>query len=451
MTSVADPSVAAADMEQLFVAAQAPLAFHRRRLRFDLARTVFSSAGIDAGSMLLLRYLQDLPLAGGERVLDIGCGHGTLGLVLQALDDDRRIVSVDRDALALRYTRRNLALNELDPDAHLVGGSLGFDDVDRLQVDGGPAGGDDPEPFDLIVSNIPGKAGEPFIADVLAEATRRAHEGTVIGVVVVKPLGPFVAATIQRLGLEVLTAKGNKQYDVTIAIPPAGHAPAGHPEAAPPSGSAASNGASAGRPGGFERGVYDRLRRSFTSGTLAWTANTVTGLTEFDSLAHSTKMLRTALQGVPAGPSIVIEPGQGHRAVVAALAGYPPAVVLSRDLLALRATERMLQANGTDRPALVHDITVEAATAALSGPAPVVLLNAPDKVHGPWYVEQVKRTLAGFAAAGLDRPADLVLTGRAGLLGRLEVDVLKRQRGHVAHKRSERGFRVVRFRVPPAL
>ena len=118
-------------MAELFEANRVPFAFHGTRLQFQLAKTLFSSAGIDAGSALLLRHLQAAGLPAGGVVLDMGCGSGVLGIVLAALDPSRRVVLVDRDALACATTTRNLELNDLPVTHHAVKGSLGYDDLDR--------------------------------------------------------------------------------------------------------------------------------------------------------------------------------------------------------------------------------------------------------------------------------------------------------------------------------
>lgn len=401
-------------VDDLFLAGETTFAFHRARLRFELAHSLFSSAGVDAGSALLLRYLQALPPAGGERVLDIGCGHGVLGIVLQALDAGRRIVSVDRDALACRYTMRNIALNELPAKNHRVVGSLGFDCVG------------DEGPFGLVVCNVPGKAGRPFIDHVVEQAQATSQPGAAIGLVVVAPLAEQVLTALDRSRFEVVLTKGNRTHQVVIAE----------------LGSQPERAVSA---DGFGAGVYDRQRSSFASGSVSWETTTVTGLGEFDTLSYPTRLLRSALGGLSAGPSVVVNPGQGHRAVIAALAGYSPNVVLGRDLLALLATERNLIAAGQSAPELIHDVTIDALMD--DNDARLILAHADDKVHGPWFVDQVERCLDRFDRGVMAGPRDLVLTGRAGLLGRLEAEQLRRRRGHVAYKESRRGWRALRFRV----
>jgi hypothetical protein len=194
----------------------------------------------------------------------------------------------------------------------------------------------------------------------------------------------------------------------------------------------------------FELGLYDRGVKDFSHRSLRWKARSVHGLDEFDSLSYPTQLLRGALQGVAAGPAVVVNPGQGHRAVIAGLSGYPPSVLLSRDLLALRAAGRCLSDAGLPPPRLVHDITVRA---ALADGHTVVIINAEDKVHGPWFIDQVSRTLDHLERTGGREHRDLILTGRSGLLGRLEADVLRKRRGHVAYKQSRRGFRSLRYRV----
>ena len=425
------PDETPAGAEEHFFLRTVDFAFHRQRLSFELARTVFASAGIDPGSALLLRHLQAVGLDGGERVLDLGAGHGTVGIVLAALDERRAVTFVDRDALACAFTERNLRRNGLLDDddratRYLVRGSLGYAAV-----------ADDP-PFDLIVSNIPGKAGEAVITHLVEGSADVARPGAMVGFVVVEPLAPLLERLLVPPRFEPVVLTGNKTHVVGIGRV------ASQPDATPsstsmPTAPAPSTGHE------LDGGLYDRTTQRFSSGQLQWSATTVTGLDEFDTLAQSTRLLRTALQGVRSTPSVVTNPGQGHRAVIAALAGYGPAAIVGRDLLALAATERSLAANGFDDDrALVHGIAVPD---AWFDRVPLVLLHADDKTHGPWFTSEVVRYLDHVEASSGRSVRDLVLTGRSGLLGRLEADVLRRRPGHIAYKKSVKGHRVVRYRT----
>jgi release factor glutamine methyltransferase len=74
----------------------------------------------------------------GQRVLDLGCGSGVLGLV--ACGYARQVIGVDTNPLAVANARRNAALNRIE-NARFVLGS-GFQPVLRRR-------------FDLIVCNPP--------------------------------------------------------------------------------------------------------------------------------------------------------------------------------------------------------------------------------------------------------------------------------------------------------
>lgn len=439
------------EVEDLFLGRTVDFSFHKTTTTFDLARSVFSSASVDAGSQLLLRHLQAVLTEDHLRILDLGCGHGTLGIVLQALDRRRQVTFVDRDALACGYTARNLERNGVDLATAPVLGGLG---------PGVAVESDDGRPFDLVVCNLPGKAGEAAIRH-LAVASARAAAGGLVGFVIVAPLAELLDETVAATGIDVVLDRSNRAHRVVI-----GRAPV---EAAAMPGSAGSGGGSIAD--GFDAGVFDRTTTVFDSPAGRWEATTVHGIDEFDSLAQGTRMLRTALQGLRSTPSLIVNPGQGHRAVVAARAGYGPQRLLSRDLLALRASERLLRsalpdcagdgpaddaASGQEREAagsvgidLVHGIGID--EAALDGVG-VTILHGEAKVHPPWLAGQVQRWLtliAGGAGVGTTGGAtsSLVLSGRPSVLGRIEADVLGRGPGRIVHKRTVKGHRVLRYDV----
>ncbi len=88
---------------------------------------------------------------GGERVLDVGCGSGVLGLCALRLGASR-VVAVDIKADAVEATRRNAALNGME---------------ERLAVTLAPVG-EIEETFDIVVANI-GRAAVVGLAPELID------------------------------------------------------------------------------------------------------------------------------------------------------------------------------------------------------------------------------------------------------------------------------------------
>ena len=226
----------------------------------------------------------------------------------------------DRDALAVEYASRNALLNGID-DA-LAYPSLGFDDIQDWD-------------FDLVVANIPGKAGEQVIASWLRDAPLYLREDGQVGVVVVSPLEGFVSEVVEGLpGAEVVVRERRARH--TVFLYRTGRA---EEEAAAPVGS-------------FGRGDYDRVQTAFSHGHIDYQMNTVFGLPEFDSLSYRTQLLGAVLQGLDlqAGcRALVLNPGQGHVPVILSNALTPASIdMLDRDLLALRCSARNLVLNGYD-------------------------------------------------------------------------------------------------------
>ncbi len=119
--------------------------FNGQKFSFAIANTLFSTFGLDHGTDILIRAIT---ASNPKTILDIGCGYGPLGIILAKLHPQAKVVMVDRDLLAIRYTTHNLARNHITNAIAL--GSLGVEAVQG-------------EKFDLIVSNIPAKIGDAAI------------------------------------------------------------------------------------------------------------------------------------------------------------------------------------------------------------------------------------------------------------------------------------------------
>ncbi|MDI9442508.1 MAG: class I SAM-dependent methyltransferase [Firmicutes bacterium] len=97
-------------------------------LRFKTEDGVFSPSGIDKGTLAMLSQVVFSP---GDRVLDLGCGYGVVGILAAKLIGSEQVVMLDRDPLAVRLARENAALNGV-PEV-LVVQSNGFSELEESE------------------------------------------------------------------------------------------------------------------------------------------------------------------------------------------------------------------------------------------------------------------------------------------------------------------------------
>src|SRR4030042_932309 len=146
--------------------------FWKQELQFRMSRQLFSSHAIDTGTRFLLRTIVEAGYPPFQRILDVGCGYGPLGLTLKRLYHASLVHLFDRDALAVEYSHQNAALNGLT-DVEIYG-SLGSGDVTSND-------------FDLIAANIPDHAGETVITYLLREVRYYLAPGGLLPIAGVSP------------------------------------------------------------------------------------------------------------------------------------------------------------------------------------------------------------------------------------------------------------------------
>lgn len=284
-------------------------------LRFRVAQDLFSSFQVDTGTRFLLRTVA-LKSHSFQKILDIGCGYGPIGLTLKKLSPDSEVHLVDRDALAGEYSRQNAELNQLD--GIKAYGSLGYDDVTDTD-------------FDLIIANIPGKAGETVITHLLRDASYFLKPDGTVAIVVVSPLESIVQ--------EIRNSTPN--INIISHQNRSGHAVFHY---------RFTSGVEGAYVKAFDRGVYDRKKADFHFRNIRYNMQTAYGLPEFDSLHYQTGLLLEGLEGISgadAKRAIVFNPGQGHVPVVLWKLLKPEKLILTdRDLLALRYSAKNLALNG---------------------------------------------------------------------------------------------------------
>jgi 16S rRNA (guanine1207-N2)-methyltransferase len=299
------------------------------RLKLRVAQDLFSSHEVDVGTRLLLRTLAVPEHETRRLILDLGCGYGPIGLGLRAIGDGRVVHMVDRDALAVEYSRANAAANRLD-DVEVYG-SLGYADV---RTSG----------FDLLVSNIPAKAGGPVIEHLLLAGAGLLAPDGLVAIVVIAPLQADVAAILE----------GSSEVDIVFRRATASYAVFHYRFR----GQAASAGASEVRTQSLE--LYQRQQVWLSHRGIRLRLRTAYGLPEFDTLSFTTQLVADAilrLRGQGARTALFLHPGQGFLPSMLWDVMKPDEIrLVDRDLLALRFSHVNLLANGCppDRMHLHH-------------------------------------------------------------------------------------------------
>jgi 16S rRNA (guanine1207-N2)-methyltransferase len=96
--------------------------FDGLELTFETAPQLFSPRSIDRGTAAMLRHVTIEP---GDKVLDLGCGYGLVGVFAAHRTDPKNVWMVDVDPEAVGFAQRNLRLNGVEGATALV--SDGFD------------------------------------------------------------------------------------------------------------------------------------------------------------------------------------------------------------------------------------------------------------------------------------------------------------------------------------
>ena len=379
-----------------------------KTLQFRVSQELFSSYEVDAGSRFLLRTLDQLPLADVRRVLDVGCGYGPLGLTLAKLDKRRTVQLVDRDALAVDFTQQNAALNGLHNVS--VDGSLGYDAVTARE-------------FDLIVSNIPGKAGDEVIAHLVREVRPFLSPTGHVAIVVVTPLVPLVEQTLAEMPDCTVTFQEATANHTVFHY----HFTNTTDEAPQPA---------------FASGLFWRDNVEVDYKKLKFGMQTAVGLPEFDTLGFTTRLIFNWLNELPDNPIehlLVVNPGQGHTAVAAWLSLHPQQITLvDRDLLALKTTTYNLQQNGcpADRIHSHHQIGLP----PLDTPANLILHPLRDS-EGP----KLAAARLNLLAERLAPHGTILIAANSHLISQVEQQVKKNKLLHPQKRKKRKGFSALRL------
>ena len=320
---------------------------------FTLSQGLFSSADVDRGSRLLLksfsRHLNDLSAQNKvlpRTILDAGSGTGVLGIcAAKALapllpPGDLHVRSQDRDELARIFTEYNAQRNLPSSKPPLLSAY-----TEALLSS--PAA----LRWDLILSNIPAKAGKPVLEDFIPRSLGLLSPSGHVLIVVVKPLADFFRERITQFRPLLREEEGTEhQVFVYGADPEAESSGASLQEIPVPSEEISPE-------GDFFKNhpQYIRTRGTYELEGSAYSIEALYGAPDYDQcglgVSAAAKLFGKLSPAFPASdprPMLIWEPAQGH--FPAWLAAREPGpgnralVLAGRNILALTAARHNAEA-----------------------------------------------------------------------------------------------------------
>lgn len=140
-------------------------------LTFVSDNGVFCKDYIDEGSIALLKVLNENEL--GEKILDVGCGYGTIGITLKKCFPDSQIDMVEINPRAIELAKINAEKNKCDVRIFESDVYSNVTDCDYTD----------------IVTNPPIRAGKKVIYKIFEEAYDHLSDNGILWVVIRKNHG----------------------------------------------------------------------------------------------------------------------------------------------------------------------------------------------------------------------------------------------------------------------
>ncbi|WP_414054702.1 class I SAM-dependent methyltransferase [Macrococcus equi] len=172
---------------------------HSLKLTTDAG--VFSKGGVDFGSNLLVKtFLED---AGPKRVLDVGCGYGTMGLMVAKHHPEALIHMVDVNERALGLAERNALSN----------------DIRNVKIYKSDGLNEVTEKFDTVLTNPPIRAGKEVVHRILEDSLKVLDESGALYVVIQKKQGmPSAKKKMENDFGNVTILKKDKGYYILKSV-----------------------------------------------------------------------------------------------------------------------------------------------------------------------------------------------------------------------------------------
>ncbi|MCF7953651.1 MAG: methyltransferase [Spirochaetales bacterium] len=333
-------------------------------LFFTLSHGLFSSFSLDKGSKFLLHCIADnLNMSRIGSILDLGSGVGSIAVSCKKIWNHADVSAIDRDALACEYTRRNSQKNNA-PVTILSGLDLLVYDHEReLLIE-------QEKTYDLILSNIPAKAGAPVLSRFFEEIDQHLSPGGTCALVIVQTLADTAIEILDEIDAEDIRSFDEKDHRVIFFDPSTNGSSADAADAADAAedktvDAAVDSGSTSSLPEEYIREIATFSPKS--SSPSAYTLTTVYNLPGFDTVPLSAQLLARQAAAILKNRAdkksnsprrlFFWNPGQGHiPSIICAWfmqslessaggdAELPHIILADRDLLALETSSRNLSA-----------------------------------------------------------------------------------------------------------
>lgn len=138
---------------------------------------VFSRDGVDYGSRVLIDWMEIMQ---DDKVLDVGCGYGPMGLTAARLAPQGHVTMIDINERAVELAELNAKDNGIP--------NVAFQTSDLFEAVKGRT-------FDVILSNPPIRAGKAVVHKLLADAYDHLNPGGSLWIVIQNKQGAPSART----------------------------------------------------------------------------------------------------------------------------------------------------------------------------------------------------------------------------------------------------------------
>lgn len=143
--------------------------FKGKELKFISNAGIFSKNRIDFGTNLLLNSIE----LKGDRILDLGCGYGIVGVSVASVNNKYNVLSVDVNERAVEITNQNYKNNSIRNGKAIVNNA--YNDLK--------------EKFDMIITNPPIRAGKEVVYEMVLGGINHLKDEGEIWVVIRKDKG----------------------------------------------------------------------------------------------------------------------------------------------------------------------------------------------------------------------------------------------------------------------